>query len=207
MGNALDSLGSDKGLPPSPILYPFFCGKFFMMIRLTMAYSSRDLGTSIDYFVYQDLILTVLHILISAVLLSQFTGDPHDGDSMNYIVVGVTGMDVLKTLLMYVFWVNYQVGFIHDIFERLPSVWTRVAAAIIIHAILDVIQTLATVFTMWIAEAVKGLNCQIIEVTSENNSDERLWSFTELLLRADDKWCILLFERSRRNPSYRALPH
>jgi len=128
-------------------------------------------------------------------------------------VLGVTAMDILKTILMYVFWTFYQVGVIHDIFERLPTVWTRVAVALVIHGILDVIQTLAVVFTMWVAEAVAELNlngnCNRIDghyYTQGNpgkdvNNSERdlLWSFTGFLLEADDEWCTLLFGKTRRS--------
>lgn len=192
--------------PPSPILYPFFCGKFFMMVRLVMAYSSGDLGTSIDYFTYQELILTSLHIIISVFLLSSFKSDPARASDMNNIILGVTCMDIFKTISMYVFWEFYSPGAIKSVFNRLPSVWTRVAAALIIHGLLDVVQTLATVFTMWIAKAVAGLNCccadeEYAAMPLEGTRDERgagLWSFTRLNLEADDEWCLLLFDRKRR---------
>merc|ERR1712007_211399 len=111
-----------------------------------------------------------------------------------------TGMDMLKTILMYVFWAVYQKGVIHDLFERLPTVWTRVAVALVIHAILDVIQTLATVFTWGVAEAVAKLNCKncspnyinedyYTRGNFEKAEKDLLWSFTGFLLEADDEWC------------------
>merc|ERR1719240_24111 len=82
--------------PPSPILYPFFCGKAFMMIRLSMAYSNEDLGQTIDYFFYQELILIGLHMLISCVVLPQFSDNPTDEQAMNNMIVLVTLMDASK---------------------------------------------------------------------------------------------------------------
>jgi len=198
-----DKVGEDHKeslLPPSPILYPFFCGKFFMMIRLFAAYSSGDLGTSIDYFVKQEMILIFLHIIISAVLLSRRKGDPHSANDMNFLVLGVTGMDILKTVLMYVFWAYYQKGVIYDIFERLPNKTTRVAVALVVHAILDVMQTVATVFTMWVADAVTTFSNTIQEKDyiegnekDTNNSENKFWLLTRSLLHIDDEWCLTRF--------------
>lgn len=185
--------------PPSPILFPFFCGKAFMLLRLILAYHSGDLGVCIDYFCYQELILIALHVLIACVVLPHFGDNPRNGRSMNLMLFLIIGMDAFKTVFMFFFWLVYEPGAIMHVFNRLPDSTTQIAATLCIHGFLDILQNLASVFTIWIARASAALflcgnepGC-VVDPSPEDYN----W-FTKLnLFWLDSYWCELLFIESK----------
>jgi len=159
-----------------------------------MSYSSGDLGTSIDYFVYQECILIVLHIVIAAFGLSYFNDEVKDCWSMNYLILCITLMEVSKTILMFWFWTSYQPGLIRNFFDRLPSRTFRIFAALAIHGILDIMQSAATVFTMWLAWGMKFLLKLCTDGKRERDSSpSHYWSVTLFIFRIDLYWCQHLF--------------
>jgi len=75
----------------------------------------------------------------------------------------ILGIDTSKTIAMVIFWYTFKPGCIAYYFNRLPSIMTVLAASILIHAILDMMQTAATMFTMFIGRL-------FAEMTSENTT-------------------------------------
>jgi len=181
--------------PPSPILYPFFCGKAFMLLRLIMAYHSGDLGECIDYFFYQEIILIVIHILISCMVLPHFGDNPLNATSMNRMIWLITFMDLFKTVVMLGWYLQYTPGAIKLIFDRLPNSGSQIAATLSIHAFLDILQNLASVFTVWIARASATIflcGCEPLGIVEDDNVDYN--GFTDFnLFWFDSYWCELLF--------------
>jgi len=141
---------------PFPLTYTIIVGKAFMVLRMVMAYSSANLGVSIDYFVWQELILTSTHGV-----LSLFVGDPspHAGSGHSYArqlaksFTVILGIDGFKTLVMLVFRCNFTEGAISYYVNRLPTLPVQLCVSVLIHAMLDLIQTAVTMFTMFIGRA------------------------------------------------------
>jgi len=147
---------------PFPLTYTIFTGKLFMVLRMVMAYSSGEMGIAIDYFVWQELILTLMHST-----LSLFIGDPRprrqddeckdESWVMDYpyklkiVFFKIIAIDSVKTLAMYLYWVYFRPGWISLQFDRIPSVQSQFSLCILIHAVLDMVQAAATMFTMFIA--------------------------------------------------------
>jgi len=151
----------DKCHLPFPLTYTIFVGKLFMVVRMVMAYSSGEMGTAINYFFWQELILTFMHSALSLLI-----GDPspprQDAESRDLSVVRnysnqlktvflmIMAIDTFKTFVMYLYWVYFQPGWIATMFDRIPYMSSQVALSILIHAVLDMVQAAATMFTMFI---------------------------------------------------------
>jgi len=161
---------------PFPLTYTIFTGKLFMVLRMVMAYSSGEMGIAIDYFLWQELILTLMHSTLSLLI-----GDPRprrqdgeckdEGGVKNYpyqlkvVFFKIFAIDSVKTLAMYFYWVSFRPGWITDLFDRIPFEQSQLSLCILIHAVLDMVQAAATMFTMFIARFGRWL------VESKTNSD------------------------------------
>jgi len=165
-----------------PLTYPVLIGKSFMVFRMCLAYSSKNLGLSIDYFVFQEIILISIHACLAV-----FVGDPHkstpeaipgskpkeqseppleakkksDEKSLKgvpyakqlaWACLVVFGIDAFKTLVMFVFWYNFKTGPLAFYFNRLPNIQVMLVASVFIHALLDMLQAAVTMFTMFIGK-------------------------------------------------------
>jgi hypothetical protein len=142
--------------PPAPILFPFFCGKFFMCFRLMMAYSSGNLGVSINFFLFQELLLIVMHTVLSWWFLSKISTDPRKRQDMFQAMLYVILIDTCKTVATGIYFCFFRPGLIAGIFNRLPSVSIQICASLLIHLILDVVQSVSSVFTMYISTFFQG---------------------------------------------------
>jgi len=152
---------TDKCHLPFPLTYTTFVGKFFMVVRMIMAYSSGEMGTAIDYFTWQELILTSMHCVFSLLIgdpsPSRQNGEYKDvsevknySNQLKLVFLKVFAIDSIKTVAMYFYWVSFQPGWIANLFDRIPYVGSQISLSILIHAILDMLQTAATMFTMFI---------------------------------------------------------
>jgi len=153
---------------PFPLTYTIFVGKLFMVVRMVMAYSSGEMGISIDYFLWQELILTVLHTILSLLI-----GDPtpsgqndekvdeYPGE-LKYVFFKIICIDSIKTVVCYWYWKTFQPGIISQNFDRIPYVSSQISLSILIHAVLDMVQAAATMFTMFIGRFGRFLVRKII---------------------------------------------
>merc|ERR1712048_1308751 len=147
--------------PAYPILYTFLTGKFFMIFRLVMSYSSGKLGPAINYFVWQELILISTHMIFSAAILPCLDDDPDRIQDLKKTFCSITVMDILKTLFTFVYWLNFQPGLMATTCDRLPTIESQIYASLLIHGVLDVVQSATTVFTMYISRFVKNLTMNV----------------------------------------------
>jgi len=136
---------------PYPVLFTFFVGKGFMMFRLTMSYSSGKMSNALNFFVYQEFLLTLTHVFCSAIILPRYSQHSHIVKDMSNVMKFILYMDTAKTMLTFLFWLSFTPGYFADYYDRLPSVATQVYASLLIHGVLDVMQSAATVFTVYIA--------------------------------------------------------
>lgn len=141
--------------PAYPVLYQFFAGKLFMMVRLCMSYSSGEMGNAINFFVWQELFLIAIHIICSSCILPFYDTDPSKPESMKQVFKFVIYMDAFKTLATFFYWLSYKPGFMANVFDRMPTVESQIYASLLLHGVLDVVQASATVFTMAIGQFMK----------------------------------------------------
>jgi len=161
---------------PFPLTYTIVIGKGFMVFRMVLAYSSANLGVSIDYFFWQELVLTLLHTGLATMV-----GDPSPEHSLVSYATQlertfcmILGIDTLKTIAMVIFWYTFKPGLVAYHFNRFPSIMTALAASVLIHAILDMMQTAATMFTMFIGRLfVEMTSKQEMVAALPVNTDKR----------------------------------
>jgi len=145
---------------PFPLTYTIFVGKMFMVLRMMMAYSSGEMGIAIDYFVWQELILTATHCTLSLFIKdpapSRQSGENRESelksyaDELSLVFLKIIAIDLFKTVVMYFYWVSFQPGWIANVFDRVPFMEAQVCFSILTHAVLDMVQAAATMFTMFI---------------------------------------------------------
>jgi len=173
---------------PFPLTYTFIVGKGFMIFRMVLAYSSTNLGVSIDYFVWQELILMFVHGLLAA-----FVGNPSPGSTrgpsydkqLAHSFQVILGIDGLKTIAMILIWYNFKETALAFYFNRLPNTSVMIAASVLIHALLDVIQTATSMFTMFIGRFFIELTTEREQHTCQAVAGEELPDMAKMLL---GKW-------------------
>jgi len=189
--------------PPAPLLYPFVIGKVFVIFRLLMAYASDDIGVTIDYFITQEFIITVTHVLYSATILPHFGDDPFKLKDMKNVIRLVTFLEALKTLFCFVYWrFLFTPGFLGHSFNRLPSISSQIFGLVLLHGVLDFLEFLAQVFTMFIAKRAKcdcskGSHEQLTETPASDTLEARFVRFN--LLSVDGYWKRHLFVEQNRD--------
>jgi len=148
-----------------PLLFCFFVGKWFMIGRMVLAYSSGHMGIALDYFVWQEFILTGCHAVGSYFMV----GYPdEDGKNftrqINTCMLRVVGVDLLKTLVIIGFWLKFKPGVITDLVNRMPDQKSQIVFAVVIHFVLDMVQSLVTFFTIYLGQL--GQKCCSKQATS-----------------------------------------
>merc|ERR1719336_19933 len=74
---------------------------------------------------------------------------------MKRVFAFILVLDTVKTVLMIPLKVLYREGWMAETFNRLPTIESQIYAALLIHAVLDICQCFATIFTIILAEWAK----------------------------------------------------
>ncbi|CAE7834353.1 unnamed protein product [Symbiodinium necroappetens] len=149
-------------MPPMPVTYALLVGKVFLLMRMAMSYSSRDMTVALDYFVKQELILISSHALGSFFLVpwtapttSEAEHGPQESTTIREIekrMAVIALIDLGKTLIMLLYWWQlFAPGCIEVYVSRAPAMWAQVVLALAVHLWLDLLQSAITVFTVHLA--------------------------------------------------------
>lgn len=138
--------------PKSPSLLMFLMGKAFMLPRIKMVYASSSLGMSLSYFIQMEAVLIICHVICSILSTRKYANDfSIEGRAKVFKAIFLT--DCIKTGLAFLLWLNSSgVGIIEHWFNRLPDMKSRIAVFLIIHVGLDIIQSIFTVFSLYLAD-------------------------------------------------------
>jgi len=171
----------NKERPPLPILFPFIIGKGFMMMRLVMAYSSQRMSYTLDFFVRQEFLLVLVHVACSGLILPFVPQRSNRLRDMVMVFRFILLMDAGKTVANYLLWSHWTKGVIADTIDRLPDQPSQICASLLIHAVLDMLQSASTVFTMFLSRwmihmidpeaARKARQAQSVVCNSERKPD------------------------------------
>jgi len=171
-----------------PLTYTFIVGKGFMIFRMVLAYSSTNLGVSIDYFIWQELVLTFMHGLLAAFVgnpsPNSSTGPSYDKQLAHSFLV-ILGIDGLKTIAMVLIWYNFRETALAFYFNRLPHTSVMIAASVLVHAVLDMMQTATSMFTMFIGRFFTELSTEREKHKCQAEVGGELSEMTKMLL---GKW-------------------
>jgi len=144
---------SDKPKLAFPLLYCFFVGKGFMVLRMILSYSSGQMGTALEYFIYQEIILTVCHGAGSFLIVEAPDDEkPEFGKQIRDCIGKVLMVDGVKTVVIALFWLNFEPGRLADLVNRMPSQTSQIAFALVVHFVMDMVQSGVTFFTVYLGK-------------------------------------------------------
>lgn len=123
-----------------------------MVPRIIMAYAGPDLGHTLNFFLYQEVVLIVVHCVAMVVVVSKFRPDPFSISNLKAIVKAVVAIDCFKTVCVFIYWKwLFSPGFFTQWFNSITTIKGQLCAFLVIHVTLDVLQSIATVFSLHIA--------------------------------------------------------
>lgn len=143
-----------------PLLYCFFVGKGFMATRMVLSYSSGKMGSALDYFIWQELILTFCHAAGSFLIVPAPDNKKHDDDYATQIrqcIWRILCVDGGKTIVIGIFWLCFRPGFLSLIVDRFPDQTSQIVFALVVHFVLDMIQSFVTFFTVYLGKCGRTL--------------------------------------------------
>jgi len=136
-----------------PLGFSLFVGKVFMAGRMVLAYSSANMGIALDYFVWQEIILTGCHAFGSMVSV----GYPDQNQKefpreIRDCMFRVLRVDAGKTIVIAIFWWNFQPTGLTTLIDRMPDQDSQIVFAVVVHFVMDMMQSAVTFFTIYLGK-------------------------------------------------------
>merc|ERR1712232_626653 len=85
-------------------------------------------------------------------------------------------IDTVKTIGTFIFWLHYKPGWLANAFNRIPTIASQIELAFLIHLVMDVMQSSATAFTLYIVRYFRKCSHSRHQGNEDDDSDDEVAS-------------------------------
>lgn len=158
--------------PVAPSLYVFIIGKLFMCARIKMAYSSNNYGRAIEFFIREELLLITIQVLTNIIIFPylKLSYNCLDIYGQERVWKAVLALDGFKTLIIFGLWKNYESGLLSIVFNKIPGSTAQIFLFISSHVIMDVLQSISTIFSLYISKVCDSTEKENVIIENETKS-------------------------------------